>query len=206
MAPPHMQRPDAAHAEPSEDKHAGNAKNGSANAWKQWQVPTPSLTELRWLRGQGVSRAALLYPWPIGATNVTFYGNTFEFDSHGERVLTFLVEDIDVVDIAAWQPRTGKLATWLAAGFAIGQEAIFNPATYFAGGALRVYETPVQWLQAEREGIVIVRPNVAHAYLPNCQRLVCSDAAHARKVDRWLQLPKPKTEILIEVPPGREAA
>ena len=76
---------------------------------------------------------------------------------------------------------------------------VFNPATYFAGGALRVHETPLQWLLAEREGIVILRPDLAHAYLANCQRLACSDAAHARQVERWLQPPKPTVEIFVAV-------
>jgi hypothetical protein len=162
---------------------------------------------LRWLRGQGVSRASVLYPWPIGATKVAFTGNnTFELDADGERVLTFLIEDHGkVIDIATWQPRTGKLATWLATGFAIGQEAIFNPATYFAGGALLVHETPLQWLQAKREGIVILRPDLAHAYLAGCRRIVCSDAAHARQVERWLQPPKPTVEIFVAFE-EREAA
>jgi hypothetical protein len=165
-----------------------------------WQVPAPSLVELRWLRSQGVSRAAILCPWSIGATNVTFNGNTFELDAKGERVLTFLVEDCgEVIDIAAWRPCTRKLATWLGSGFAIGQEAIFNPATYFVGDALHVHETPLQWLKADREGIVILRPDLAPAYLSNCQRIRCSEAAYARLVEQWLQPPKPTVEIFVAV-------
>lgn len=165
-----------------------------------WQVPAPDLAEVRWLRSQGVSRSAILRPRPIGATNVTFGGKAFDVDPHGERVLTFLVEDCgEAIDIAAWQPRTGQLATWLGTGFAIGQEAILNPATYFADGALHVYETPLQWLLANRDGIVIVRPDLAHAYLANCQRLVCPDARFARKVRQWLEPPKPTAEIFVAV-------
>jgi hypothetical protein len=76
---------------------------------------------------------------------------------------------------------------------------IFNPATYFAGGALYVHETPLQWLLAEREGIVILRPDLARAYIANCQRLAFADAAHARRVERWLQPPKPTVEIFVAV-------
>jgi hypothetical protein len=208
MAPPHMRRAAAlARGEPYKDKHAGNPGDITAKASKQWQVPAPNPAELRWLRGQGVSRAAILYPWPIGATNVTFNGKGFELDAHGERVLTFLVEDWGgAIDIAAFQPRTGKLATWLGAGFAIGQDAIFNPATYFADGALLVHETPVQWLLADRDGIVIAQPDLAHAYLANLQRVVCSDTAHARQVERWLQSPRPTVEILVEIPAEGAAA
>jgi hypothetical protein len=165
-----------------------------------WRAPAPDLAELRWLRSQGVSRSAILHPWPIGATNVKLDGGTFEFDVNGECALTFLIEDCgEVIDVAAWEPRTGLLATWLGVGFAIGQEAIFNPATYFADSALHVHQTPLQWLQAEREGIVILRSDLAHAYLANCRRLAFSDARVAQTVKAWLQPPKPAVEIFLAV-------
>jgi len=172
-----------------------------------WKVPAPIIAEVRWLRSQGVSRSAILHPWPLGATTVKFNGDTFQLDPNGERVLTFLVEDCgEVIDIAAWQPRTGKLATWLGAGFAIGQEAIFNTATYFADGVLRVHETPLQWLKAEREGIVIVRPDLGYAYLAHCQHVACSGARFGKKLDLWLQPPKPTVEILVEIASVEELA
>jgi hypothetical protein len=165
-----------------------------------WQVAAPNIAEVRWLRSQGVSRSAILDPWPLGATTVKFSGDTFELDSNGERVLTFLVEDCgEVIDIAAWQPRTCQLATRRRAGFAIGQEGIFNPATYFADGVLQVHETPLQWLLAEREGIVVVQPDMTHAYLRNCRCLAFSDAAHARQVEQWIQPPKPTVEIFVAI-------
>lgn len=200
MAPPNVRGPAAlARSEPRGHDATGNPKDGNAHSSQQWQIPAPSPVELRWLRGQGVSRAAISYPWPIGATNVTFKGSGFELVAD-ERVLTFLVEDYgEIIDIAAWQPRTGRIATWLNAGFAIGQEQIFNPATYFDDGALYVHETPLQWLLAERNGIVIVRPDLAHAYLANCRRLACSVVAHARRLKCWLQPPKPTAEILVRV-------
>ena len=93
-----------------------------------------------------------------------------------------------------------QLASWRGQAFCLGDvDDIFNPATYFDGGALRVHETPLQWLLADRDGIVIVRPDLAHAYLASCQRLAFSDRAHARQVDKWLQPPKPTVEILVEV-------
>jgi hypothetical protein len=193
MAPPHMRRPAAlARGEPCENDETGNSQFSEAKS--TWQVPAPSPVELCWLRSQGVSRVAIVSPWPVGATNVTFHGRTCELDAGGERVLTFLVEDCgELIDIAAWQ-------------LAIGQAAIFNPATYFAGNALLIHETALQWLRANREGIVIVRPDMSHAYLANCQRFACSDAAHARQIVRWLHPPKPTVAILVEVPAERAAA
>ncbi len=65
--------------------------------------------------------------------------------------------------------------------------------------------TTLQWLLAEREGIVILRPDLAPAYLANCQRLACSNKAHARQLERWLQPPKPTTEIFVTVEEGAAA-
>ena len=132
----------------------------------------PSDDELRWLLHQGISDTAL---WPISGATVCFdlKHGTFDLDHAGERSLIFRAEDCDeVIDLIAWQPRTGQLASWRGQALCLGDvDDIFNPATYFAGGALRIHETPLQWLQTEREGIVIVRPDLAHAYLANCQRI-----------------------------------
>ena len=149
---------------------------------------------------QGISDTAL---WPISGATVCFdlKHGTFDLDPAGERALIFRAEDCDeVIDLIAWQPRTGQLASWRGQAFCLGDvDDIFNPATYFAGDALRVHETPLQWLLAERDGIVIVRPDLAHAYLANCQRLAFSEARSLARWQRWLQPPKPTVEILVAV-------
>ena len=176
-----------------------SAENKSlASVQHSWGFPSDD--ELRWLLHQGISDTAL---WPISGATVCFdlKHGTFELDPAGERTLIFPAEDCDdVIDLIAWQPRTGQLASWRGQAFCLGDvDDVFNPATYFDGDALRVHETPLQWLQAEREGIVILRPDLAHAYLANCQRLACSDTASARQVERWLQPPKPTAEIFVAV-------
>jgi hypothetical protein len=99
----------------------------------------PEQQELDWLRRQGVSEKALDEFPHIGTAYVLFDGNLFEEVYDGQRALTFVIHDCgEFIDFAAWQPRTGELTTWRGAGFAIGQDQIFNPATYFDGGALRV--------------------------------------------------------------------
>ncbi len=125
----------------------------------------------------------------------------FDFATHGDQALIFKAEDRGVqTDFVAWQHRTGNHASWYGNAFCLGdQDDIFNPATYFAGDALRLHETPLDWLLAERDGIVIVRPDLVPAYLADRQRVQCSNAAYARKVEKWLQPPKPRVEILVEV-------
>jgi hypothetical protein len=177
--------------------HSHYPENKSlAAVHRSWGFPTDD--ELLWLVRQGVSDDAL---WPISGATVYFDGNAFKLYPEGERALTFRAEDCgEVIDLVAWQPRTGKLASWRGQAFCLGDvDDIFNPATYFAGGALRLHETPLQWLLAEREGIVVARPDWAHAYLANCRRLACSHTVHARQVEGWLQPPRPTTEIFVAV-------
>ncbi len=162
--------------------------------------------EFDWLRSQGVSDNALdEYPH-IGAAHVRFDGSHFEEAEGGERVLTFVIYDCgEFIDFAAWQPRMGELATWRGAGFAIGQDQIFNPATYFDGGALRVHADPLAWLKAGREGIVIANAELTYAYLRDC-RLSFADPALGRAVELWREPPRPRGDLFIEVPVARVAA
>jgi hypothetical protein len=168
---------------------------------RSWGFPNDD--ELRWLLNQGVSDKAL---WPISGATVRFDDTTFGLDHEGERALTFRGEDRgEVIDLIAWQPLTGALASWRGQAFCLGDlDDISNPATYFAGDALRVHATPLDWLLADREGIVIVRSDLAPAHLANCQRIRCSNEAHARRVEKWLKPRKPTVEILVEV--GERAA
>ena len=157
----------------------------------------PNEAEILWLFDQNVPDTAILLPTPIRAANVVFLdGNTFDFDSGGVR--SFIFKQLDSDDLVAWDPKRNALATWRGDAFALGQEAVFNPATYFDGGALHVHETPLQWLQADRQGIVILRHDLSHAYLAHCQRLACSDTGFAKKVKAWLQPRKPTVKILVE--------
>jgi hypothetical protein len=50
--------------------------------------------------------------WPISGATVCFDGATFEIYHEGERALTFRAEDRrKVIDLIAWQPRTGALTS-----------------------------------------------------------------------------------------------
>ena len=118
--------------------------------------------EIGWLLDQGVSPAAMLLQPEIRAANVVFLdGNTFDFDESGIRAFVF--KELDSDDLVAWRPASRtlpeRLATWRAVAFALGQDSIFNPATYFMDGKLHVHADPLDWLRAGREGIVIVKPS-----------------------------------------------
>jgi hypothetical protein len=167
----------------------------------------PTEDEIRWLFAHGVSDAAIFQPTPIRAARVRFLDQrAFEFadiGGVGERALVFVGES----DLVAWQPRQGALATWRGVAFCLGDiDQVFNPATYFCAGALRVHADPLAWLKAEREGIVSVQPRFTYAYLRHVPRLAFSTAAHARQVRAWLEPPKPRVEFLVKIPEEMAAA
>jgi hypothetical protein len=164
-------------------------------------------SERDWLKRENVLDAALGILPQVGAATVKFGGKLFAQDPEGERALTFVIHDCEqFIDFAAWHPRTQQLATWRGAGFAIGQDAIFNPASYFDGGALRVHSNRISWLRANRNGIVICAPEITNAHLASVPRLLFADPAHARRVRRWLSPPQPRTELLIDAPAEKLAA
>ena len=162
----------------------------------------PSDDQLRWLLNRGVYGPELFTPWVIRAARVRLSGRTFHFDATAEPALLFRAEDRwEVIDLIAWLPRTNALATWCSRAFCLGdQDQIFNPATWFAGDALHVHATPVEWLRAGRRGIVIVQPKFAHAMLRHCPRLVVADASQGRQLRHSLQPPKPHVQILVDRP------
>lgn len=157
----------------------------------------PDERECRWLVNQGVDPDSLTTPWPIRAAKVRWLSTmTFDFDAAGERALVFP----EAQDLIAWQPRTGKLASWHGCTFCLGDvDDIFNPGTFFAEGALRIHADPLHWLRANRTGIVILRTDLTYAYLRHCPRLVFADQRHAERVWNWIQPPMPTAELLVEV-------
>ena len=177
------------------DSAADSSPQDLAAIHRSWGFPSDH--HLRWLLDEGVPVSAL---WPIGGASVRFDGRAFDLEHGGEQAITFRTLDRgEVVDLIAWNPQTGALASWLGAAFCLGDlEDIHNPATYFGGGGLLVHASPLEWLRAGREGIVIVRPEMASAYLEHCTRIACSDHEHALNVERWLRPPRATTEILIQ--------
>jgi hypothetical protein len=157
-----------------------------------------------WLTKQGVSAAAVLEPTPIGATWVRFLDDDGTFDAAsteaGTKALTFRVSNVDGedIDLAAWSPRTGQTGLWYGRGFALGQDQIDNPATYFDGDALRVHADPLAWLKADRDGICIIRPELTYAMLRHVQRVSFADFDTAKKFEAWIKPPGPKVAMFVE--------
>ena len=179
----------------SDEPHADILGSGT------WQgLVDPSASDLEWLFTRGVPPDAMAEPWPIRSARVMFDGlKGFDFNCDGEPAIIFKAEDRgEELDLVAWEPGTGKLASWHGNTFCLGDlDQINNPATYFMEGALRIHAGPLDWLRANREGIVILRRDLAHAHLRFCPRIVCDDLAHAERVERWVRTPKSTVEIFV---------
>jgi hypothetical protein len=183
--------------EPFPNRPEFNPQGEYGLALQQFDWGHPTEAETSWLVRQGVFFEALLKPWPIGATNAEITGTSFAHVDAGERVLTFVCFDRGVPnDVVAWQPRTGKVSSYSGRAFCLGDaDDIFNPATLFDGGCLHISASPLEWLQSGRNGIVIVKPKLAHAYLGHLPSVFCSSSDHARKVRRWVRAPKHNPKI-----------
>ncbi len=170
-------------------------------------LPIPSDDVIRWLIDQGVSDDAMTSPWPLKEARVKFVGpHAFDFDADGDadatRAIVFRAEDrSECSDLIAWSASKGRIASWHGNTFCLGDlDDCFNPGSWALGGGLFVHENPLAWLQAKRDGITIVRPDLTYAMLRHVPRLVFADAAYGRQVRQWLAPPKPSVEILVEVP------
>jgi hypothetical protein len=182
-------------------------KTPSSDAWQELAYPLEA--ELEWLSAQGVAPEVMAEPWPLRSAGVVFddlYG--FDFKRDGEPAIIFKAEDRgDELDLIAWEVSTGRLASWHGNTFCLGDlDQIGSPATYFMDGALRIHASPLEWLMAQREGIVILRQEFAYAHLRFSPRIICDDLAQAEKIECWLRAPEPTVEILIAYKAERQVA
>lgn len=150
----------------------------------------------------GVAAGALGSPRPLLVDEVVFQEHGyFEFardcyEEKTEQAFTMVVAGIDaVIDIAAWQPKSNRIALWLNRAFALGEEQVWFPR--FDDDALRIWRTPMKWLAAGRQGLVVVRPGPAFYALGNLSCVAAEDVEHGEQLEKILTPPKPRTRILV---------
>lgn len=126
---------------------------------------------------------------------VAFFGDRFDFVDEDERdaelgaVVEAVAADVKtVIDFVAWSPdNPAKFATLLGIADALGEEHVENPATYFGGQALRVWRTPLGWLQSQCRGVAILNPASTPRWLAAAPGLIAAeDIDHAREIGRLL--------------------
>jgi hypothetical protein len=149
----------------------------------------------------GVRAIDLGRPWPVLVDRVVFGDEYFSFADDigviGEPAFTMAVfSNAGMIDIAAWQPETNRLAMWCGEGFALGERQIHHPNPLVRG--LHVFRTPIGWLRAGRCGIVIVRSSLASAILGDVPLLIAEDELHRTELQNLMGLAGPDVELRCE--------
>lgn len=164
----------------------------------------PDDTAIRWLEGRGVLRDDICRPFPVHVARVIFDDGRYRpAPGVGDFAFVFAVFDEEIVDAAAWEPSTGRMATRLGNGAALGQALIGTAGWGTTGRSLVVRRSPLDWLRSGRRGLVIVDPILA-AHILAGRALRAEDDAHRRELKRVLRLPPPA--FASDSPPQELAA
>ena len=161
-----------------------------------------------WFLRQGVPSPALLYPELPRRARVVFHEDQPFFDlaedvgEDGVDALIFLARDDlgDCCDLVAWNSSRRKIASWFGAAALLGADDILAPRLT-PEGALPIYRTPLEWLRAGREGVVIVEACRAALELRDFGPLAAEDQIHGLELQRLFR----RTEPEIYVPERRAA-
>ncbi|WP_026613410.1 hypothetical protein [Ensifer aridi] len=146
----------------------------------------PSQQHVDWLLGCGVPLKALTRPpMVLIAHGFKADDGCFEDDADGEPWLVFP----EVADCIFWQPRSGAMASWNNRAFALGEDIVHAAATYSFGGCLNVFADPLDWLRANRDGVVILNWNLTYDRLRDCPRIAI-DETLVNKLERHLKPPR----------------
>jgi hypothetical protein len=163
-----------------------------------------------WFLRQGVPSPALVYPEMPRRARVILYDDrpVFDFaddvgdDDAGVDAMIFLARD-DLggpCDLVAWTFGRRKLASWYSAAALLGAEDIRVPRLT-PEGALPVHRTPLGWLKAEREGVVIIEERRGALELRDFGPLAAEDEAHGLELQMLFRNREPQIYV-----PERRAA
>lgn len=152
----------------------------------------PSQQHLDRLHAMGVPLTALTGPpMVLLAYGFKAADGCFEEDLDGEPWLVFP----EAADCIFWQPRSGAMARWTNRGFAIGEDVVYNAATYAFDRCLNIFENPIHWLRAGRDGCVIVDWSQAFDRLRDCPCIAVAEGL-LEKLEHHFQPPR-LPEILV---------
>jgi hypothetical protein len=130
-------------------------------------------THLDWLTSRGVDVLSVVSPTPVRLAHGRVAADgCFEPEPNGPGWLVFQ----EPGDWVFWQPRTREMATWLGRSFALSEELIFEAVTYAINGRLRIFASPLDWLKANRNGIVVIDWRRAFERLRDAPRLAVDEA------------------------------
>ncbi len=168
----------------------------------------PTQADLDALRSRGIPAMALIRPLPIGVDIVAFSRLSFEFVRYRQAdvalrsyILPALDELGELQDLVAWHPKSGSLGSWLGRSALLGAEHIFGPRL---DEVLPVYETPLDWLRAERWGCVPIDMKRAATVLRDGAPLGAADLDYQRRLTEALTVRPPL--VLVAVPETERTA
>ncbi len=150
----------------------------------------------------------------LTVTNCEFFGNGyFAFaDDHGVRSAVIEVygeDDETSVDICAWAlDRAGTFATMFGSD-ALGAARVSNPATWAFGGVLKIFRTPLKWLQAGCQGCCILDHRYVSIWLREAvgYGIEVEDEEHGLQLAAMLNPPRfDERRLLVPTVPWRRAA
>lgn len=164
----------------------------------------PTQAELDWFLKSGVEIKVLASPEPMRLTQGRLaHDGVFEPDAYGDRWFAFEVPTSN--DIVFWNWSSGRLCTWSGRAFALGQDVIDEAAIYGFDGNLNIYADPLHWLQAKRDGIVVLPDKwpLAFDHLREVPRIAIAEELlpHYRRHMKPARMP----ELMI-IPDRRRAA
>jgi hypothetical protein len=157
-------------------------------------IKTLAQPTIDWLASKGVSPKAMIQTWsghssPIMSAHGELASDgRFDPDPAGKNWLVFEEE----YDRVFWRQKSGGLATFEGRSFALGEEMIDNPATTAFDQWLCIYVDPLQWLQHERDGIVVIKWDFAFDRLRDVTRIAVAEPMLAtyRRCMRPSHMPK----------------
>lgn len=129
--------------------------------------------QIDWLLSAGVTMDAACWPEAILAINGVFY---------------FPDDD------AFWEPMASGRK--LRGHFCLGEDNITDADTYSFDGALRLWETPLEWLKAGRAGIVVIDWSRAFDHLRDAPR-VSVPKSLMPQYTKWMKPPRlPQVRVI----------
>jgi hypothetical protein len=152
------------------------------------------------LYGIGVRDMAGLHVEPI----VFLPNNRFELARHARdasNAVTAVVfmarEDLgNPLDLAAWEPETGRLALWLGRVSMLGQDNLYG---WRIGEPLVVHETPLEWLQAGREGVFVIDSQRASPLLRMVEPLGVKRPEFGRRMRESMTIRAPRIVVATAI-------
>jgi hypothetical protein len=133
---------------------------------------------------------------PRQAHVVYFSGGGFEFATYkpgliGHLAIIFVIRDHagNAIDLSAWTGGERRPALWWARGSILGAENLFRPRMT---PGLLVHPSPMEWLRAACNGVVILNEAKAASLLRRAEPLQTASVAHGQDLRRTLSVPPPR--------------